>query len=134
MRKLFFPIALCLIILALAVPGFSAPSATVSGSEFKAGDTVTIEGMIEPGKDLYLVVAMQDMFAPQDTNGVHEVKRLKKYVKKANFTEDTKIPPLYYMLTNNPKAFGDVKKKRSSAALRFFWEKATAFTPPPCST
>ena len=80
-------------IIALAVPGFSAPTATVSSSEFKAGDTVTIEGMIEPGKDLYLVVTMQDLFAPQDTNGVHEVNRLKKDAAKANFNVDTKFRP-----------------------------------------
>ena len=112
MRKLFFPIALCLMIIALAVPGFSAPSATVSGSEFKAGDTVTIEGMIEPGKDLYLVVTMQDLFAPQDTKGVHEVKRLKKDAAKAKFNADTKIPPLYYLITTNPEAYGAEGKKK----------------------
>ena len=68
MRKLIFPIALCLMMIAVTVPGISAPNATISGSEFKAGDTVTIEGMIEPGKDLYLTVAMQEMFAPKDTD------------------------------------------------------------------
>jgi len=112
MRKLFFPIALCLMIIALAAPGFSAPTATVSGSEFKAGDTVTIEGMIEPGKDLYLVVTMQDLFAPQDTKGVHEVKRLKKDAAKAKFNADTKIPPLYYLITTNPEAYGAEGKKK----------------------
>ena len=52
MRKLSVFITLSIMIMAFATPSFSAPSATVSGSEFKAGDTVTIEGMIEPGQDL----------------------------------------------------------------------------------
>ena len=40
MRKLFFPITLCLMIIAFAAPGFSASSATISVSEFKSGDMV----------------------------------------------------------------------------------------------
>jgi len=112
MKKFIFPITLSLMIFALAMPGFSAPSATISGSEFKAGDMVTIEGMIEPGKDLYLSIAMQDMFAPQDTKGVHETKRLKKDAKKAKFNADTKIPPLFYLITTNPAAFGQEGKKK----------------------
>ena len=99
-------------IIAIAIPGFSAPTANISASEFKAGDTVTIDGMIEPGKDLYLSIAMQDMFAPQDTKGVHEVKRLKKDAKNAKFNADTKIPPLYYLITTNPEAFGEEGKKK----------------------
>ncbi len=113
MRKLFFTITLSIMMLAfVAAPGFSAPSATISGSEVKAGDTVTIEGMIEPGQDLYIAVAMQEMFAPEDTKGVHETKRLKKDADKAKFELNTKIPPLYYMLTTNADAFGAEGKKR----------------------
>ena len=103
---------LFLLIAGLAVPGLCAPAANVSQGEYKAGDVVTIEGTIDPGKDLYLVVAQQEMFAPQDTKGVHETKRLGKDAKKANFALDTKIPPLYYMLTTNPDAFGSEGKKR----------------------
>ncbi|MBW2611967.1 MAG: sulfite exporter TauE/SafE family protein [Deltaproteobacteria bacterium] len=112
MRKLIFPIVLCFMMIAFAVPGFGASSATISGSEFKAGDMVTIEGMVEPGQDLYIAVAMQEMFAPKDTNGVHETKRLKKDAGKAKFDLDTKIPPLYYLLTTKPNAFGAEGKKR----------------------
>ena len=112
MKKFIFPITLFIMIIALSVPGFSATTATISDSEFKAGDTVTIEGTIEPGADLYIVVTMQDLFAPKDTNGVHEVKRLKKDADKAKFDLDTEIPPLYYLLTTNPEAFGNEGKKR----------------------
>jgi uncharacterized protein len=112
MRKLMFSITACLMMMAFAVPGFSAPSGTLSGSEFKAGDMVTIEGMIDPGQELYIAVAMQDMFAPQDTKGVHETKRLKKDAAKKKFELDTQIPPLFYLLTTHPDAFGAEGKKR----------------------
>jgi hypothetical protein len=113
MRKFFVTITLSIaMLLFFTMPGFSAPSATVSDSEFKAGDTVTIEGMIEPGQELYIAVAMQDMFAAEDTDGVHETKRLKKDAEKAKFELDTQIPPLYYMLTTNADAFGAEGKKR----------------------
>ncbi len=112
MRKLIFPIGLCFMMIAFAVPVFGASSATISGSEFKAGDMVTIEGMLEPGQDLYIAVAMQEMFAAKDTNGVHETKRLKKDAGKAKFDLDTQIPPLYYLLTTKPDAFGAEGKKR----------------------
>jgi hypothetical protein len=99
-------------LLAFATSGLCADTAAISASSYKAGDTVTIEGTIAPGQDLYIAIAQQKMFAPKDTNGVHEIKRLKKDAKKANFTADTKIPPLYYMITNNPDAFGKVGKKK----------------------
>ena len=112
MRKLLLPIILCFTILAVAAPGMGASGASISGSEFKAGDMVTIEGTIDPGQDLYIAVAMTDMFAPQDTKGVHETKRLKKDASKGGFGLDTQIPPLYYMLTTNPDAFGAEGKKK----------------------
>ncbi len=70
------------------------------------GDTVTIEGSIEPGQDLYLAVAQQDEFKPSDSTMPHETKRFAKETKKQGFGLDTSIPPLYYMLTSNPTAFG----------------------------
>jgi uncharacterized membrane protein YfcA len=112
MKKLLFPLMLIFLIAGLAVPGLCAPAATVSGSEFKAGDVVTIEGTIDPGKDLYLVVSQKEMFAPKDTNGTHETRRFKKDAKKGKFSLDTQIPPLYYMLTNKPDAFGSEGKKK----------------------
>ncbi|WP_163337556.1 sulfite exporter TauE/SafE family protein [Desulfopila sp. IMCC35008] len=73
-----------------------------------AGDTVTIEGTIEPGQELYLAIAQQDMFKPADATMPHEKKRFAKESKKQGFGMDTAIPPLYYMLTSNPAAFGKV--------------------------
>ncbi len=100
----------------LLVPLFSAAGAiagsTVSSTVYKAGDVVEIKGQIEPGSDLYISIAQQEMFAPQDTDGVHEVKKFKKETKKGGFDMDTAIAPLYYLITNVPEKFGKTDKKK----------------------
>jgi uncharacterized membrane protein YfcA len=100
------------IALTAAVPGNAVASATISAADYKAGDPVTIEGSIAPGQDLYIAVAEQKMFAPDDTDGVHERKRLAKDAKSKGFNVDTAIPPLYYMLTTTPDKFGKVTEKK----------------------
>ena len=69
----------------LAVPGSTFAAAKISASEYQAVDTVTIEGTIEPGQDLYIAVAQQKMFAVKDTDGVHEQKRFKKDMKNFGY-------------------------------------------------
>ena len=96
----------------MAVPSVTLAAAKLSATEYSAGDTVTIEGNIMPGQGLYIAIAMQDKFAPKDTTGPHEVKTFKKDGKKTGFDKDTAIPPLYYLLTNNPGKFGKVVDKR----------------------
>lgn len=112
MKKSTFLLTTIFVLFAFAATGLCADTAKISASTYKAGDTVTIEGTIAPGQDLYIAIAQQKMFAPKDTNGPHEKKRLKKDAEKAKFNLDTKIPPLYYMLTNNPEAFGSITKKK----------------------
>jgi len=107
-----FSVLLFAAAIVMAVPGNSLAAATISASEYKVGDTVTIEGTITPGQDLYVAVSMQDKFAPKDTTGPHEIKTLKKEGKKFGFDKDTKVPPLYYMLTTNPEKFGKEVDKR----------------------
>jgi uncharacterized membrane protein YfcA len=93
-------------------PALADITGKVSDQQVQAGDTVTIEGDIEAGQELYVTIAQKKTFAPKDTNGAHEVKRLKKDAKKSKFTQDTAIPPLYYVITTNPAAFGSEGKKR----------------------
>ena len=112
MKKLLFSVLLFAAAIVIAVPGSTMAAATISAAEYNVGDTITVEGTIEPGQDLYVAVSMQDMFAPKDTKGPHEIKSLKKDGKKFGFDKDTKVPPLYYMLTTNPEKFGkEVDKK-----------------------
>ncbi len=112
MKKSLFLLTTVFALFAFAASGMCADTAKISASSYKAGDMVTIEGTITPGQDLYIAISQQKMFAPGDTNGAHEIKRFKKDAKKAKFNLDTKIPPLYYMLTNNPDAFGKIGKKK----------------------
>ncbi|MBW1957683.1 MAG: sulfite exporter TauE/SafE family protein [Deltaproteobacteria bacterium] len=124
MKKPLFLVVLLSIILVLITTGagICAATATVSASEYKAGDLVTIEGAIDPGQDLYLVIASQKTFAPKDTEGVHEVKTFKKDAKKKDFTQDSTIPALYYILTTKPEKFGKVTIKKFGGPS-FFTQK-----------
>ncbi len=72
----------------------------------KVGDTVTIKGAIEPGQELYIAIAQQTQFKPADATMPHEKKKFAKTVEKKDFGMETSIPPLYYVLTSNPDAFG----------------------------
>ncbi|WP_457552925.1 sulfite exporter TauE/SafE family protein, partial [Desulfobacula sp.] len=111
MKKTFMYFIMMSLVLCFTASGSFAGDG-ISASSYKAGDVVTITGKIAPGQDLYLAIAQQKMFAPKDTPGAFETKRLKKDGKKRGFANDTQIPPLYYMITNVPEKFGKVDKKR----------------------
>jgi uncharacterized membrane protein YfcA len=109
---LFQSLAVMAAVLLCASVAFATPSGKISAVEYQAGDTVTVEGTIDPGQDLFVTIAQKDMFAPKDTDGVHETKRLKKDADKAKFSMDTAIPPLYYLITTQPDLFGEVGNKK----------------------
>ncbi|MCK5837591.1 MAG: sulfite exporter TauE/SafE family protein, partial [Desulfobacula sp.] len=111
MKKFITHFMMTALFLLVSVSGSSAADG-ISASAYKAGDVVEIKGKIAPGQDLYLAIAQQEMFAPNDTTGVHEVKRLKSDAQKSGIELDTKIPPLYYLITNVPEKFGKVDKKK----------------------
>ncbi len=93
---------------------------TISATKYKAGDTVTIEGQITPGQELYIAIAQQKEFKSSDTDGKFEKKKLPKNGKKSGFSNDTSIPPLYYLITSNRDAFGkDVNKKFGGPSFIF---------------
>ncbi|MGD9234066.1 MAG: sulfite exporter TauE/SafE family protein [Desulfobacterales bacterium] len=124
MKKCLFPVILLSLGLVFLFVGSGAcsTSATISATEYKAGDMVTIEGTINPGQDLFIAISSQKTFAPKDTKGVHEVKTFKKDEKTIGFAEDTSIPALYYMLTTNPEKFGAITKKKFGGPS-FFTQK-----------
>jgi len=96
-------LACCMMTLLFSNVLFASANVTTDG---KAGDLVTIEGTIEPGQELYLTVAQQNEFKPADATMPHEKKKFAKETTKNGFAADTSIPPLYYVLTTNPTAFG----------------------------
>jgi uncharacterized protein len=111
MKKVFKHFIMMTLVLLVAASGSFAANG-ISASTYKAGDVVEVTGKIAPGQDLYLTIAQQEMFAPKDTNGAFEIKRLKKDGEKSGFANDTAIPPLYYLITNVPEKFGKIDKKR----------------------
>ena len=114
MKKLLplFSVLIFALAIFMAAPNSTCAEATISSTEYEVGDTVTIEGAIDPGQDLFIAIASQTAFAPKDTTGPHEIKRFKKEAKKRGFTKDTSVPVLYYMLTTNPDAFGKKVPKK----------------------
>lgn len=91
------------LLLLTSATSMAAVNVTTDG---KVGDAVTIEGQIEPGQELYIAVSQQEEFKPADATMPHEKKKFAKETQKQGFGMDTTIPPLYYMLTSNPTAFG----------------------------
>ena len=124
MKKCLSPAIMLSLVFVFAVVGLGVCSAaaTISATEYKAGDMVTIEGTIEPGQDLFIAVSSQKTFAPKDTKGVHETKRLNEDAKEKGFAKETSIPDLYYMLTSNPEKFGKITKKKFGGPS-FFTQK-----------
>jgi hypothetical protein len=124
MKKYLSPAIMLSLVFVFAVVGLGVCSAaaTISATEYKAGDMVTIEGTIEPGQDLFIAVSSQKTFAPKDTKGVHETKRLNEDAKEKGFAKETSIPDLYYMLTSNPEKFGKITKKKFGGPS-FFTQK-----------
>ncbi len=112
MKRSFWPTALVAAIFFLVAHTNCFAESSLSATEYKAGDTVKITGSIQPGADLYIAVAQQKEFAAKDSDGINEAKKLKKNAKKFGFKMDTSIPPLYYMLTNKPEAFGKKSNKK----------------------
>jgi len=66
MKKSMFLLTTFLVLFAFAATGLCADTVKMSASSYKAGDTVTIEGTITPGQDLYIAIAQQKMFAPKE--------------------------------------------------------------------
>ena len=114
MKKILplFSVLIFALAIFIAAPSSTYAEAKISATDYKAGDTVTITGDIEPGKDLCIAIASQTKFAPKDTTGPHEVKTFKKDGEKFGFAKDTEIPPLFYLLTTDPGKFGKKADKR----------------------
>ncbi len=110
----------CVLMAVFMATNLSFASVDISAAKYKAGETVTFTGSILPGQDLYIAVAQQKMFKSTDTDGKFEKKKLPKNGVKAGFSDDTAIPPLYYMLTTNRNAFGkDIDKKFGGPSFMF---------------
>ena len=96
--------------LLLLSSGALAVDAKLSAKNLKAGSPITIEGSIDPGQDLYVVISTEKMFKPSDAPGPKEKKRLTNGKNGKNAFGDTAIPPNYYVLTNVPETLATPKE------------------------
>jgi uncharacterized membrane protein YfcA len=83
--------------------GALAVEAKLAAKSVKAGSTISLEGTIAAGQDLFVVVSSEKMFSPDDALGPKEKKRLKNGKKGKNAFGDTAIPPIYYVVSNAPE-------------------------------
>ncbi|RUM34125.1 MAG: hypothetical protein DSY50_06945 [Desulfobulbus sp.] len=92
----------------LVSTGAMATEATLSAKSIKAGSPITVQGTIDAGQDLYVVVSSNKMFKPSEAPGPKERKRLTKGKKGKNIFGDTAIPPVYYVVTNAPDTLAKI--------------------------
>ena len=81
--KLPFVFALVVAMTAMAFPGSALAAAKLSNSAYNAGDTITVEGTIAPGEELFIAVSTQKEFATKDTTGVHEKRSCPRPPRKS---------------------------------------------------
>jgi len=117
--------SLRLFAIALAGLVFASTSAmavegTLSEKKKKAGSTIGVEGTIDPGQELFVVVCSDEMFSAKDAPGPKEKERLMKGKKGKNIFADTAIPPSYYVVTSNPEALATPKVSPKGQATGIF--------------
>ncbi len=84
--------------------------ATLGSSTVKAGSPVSVEGTIEAGQDLYVVISTEKMFSAPTALGPKERKRLQEGKGGKNAFGDTAIPSTYYVLTSVPDQLATPKE------------------------
>jgi uncharacterized membrane protein YfcA len=109
MKRISLLLGVVLASVMLISTGAMATEAKLSAKSIKAGSPISIEGTIDAGQDLYVVVSSEKMFKPSEAPGPKEKKRLVNGKKGKNAFGDTAIPPVYYVLTNNPDTLAKLK-------------------------
>jgi uncharacterized membrane protein YfcA len=104
--------SLLLIVLAglmFASSNAMAIDGTISAKSVKAGSSIGVEGSIDPGQELFVVVCTDYLFSPKDAPGPKEKSRLMNGKKGKHIFGDTAIPPSYYVVTTAPNALATAK-------------------------
>ncbi len=82
-----------------------AIDAKIAAKSVKAGTPVSVEGTIDPGSELTVIVCSDKMFTPADSPGSKEKKRLTEGKDGKNIFGDTAIPATYYVVSSTPETF-----------------------------
>jgi uncharacterized protein len=96
-----------LLFIALAGLVFASSNAmaidgTLSAGKVKAGSAIGVEGSIDPGQELFVVICTDKLFSAKDSPGPKEKERLMNGKKGKNAFGDTAIPPSFYVVTSSP--------------------------------
>lgn len=110
MRRISMVSGLIIACLLLVYSGAQAMEAKLGSKTITAGGTISVEGKIAPGKDLYVVVSTEKMFRSGNALGPKERKRLLNGKNGKNAFGDTAIPPNYYVVTNVPDSLATPKE------------------------
>jgi len=110
MKKVTVLVAAVLSAVFLFTSNSQAADAKLGSTQVKAGTPITVSGTIEPGQDLYVTVASEKMFAPQDAPGPKEKSRLTNGKNGKNAFGDTEIPASFYVVTSAPETLAAPKE------------------------
>lgn len=102
MKKISLFFIFALINTMLVATGAWAMDAKISEKSVKAGSSISVEGNIDPGQDLFVVVGSAEMFDASKAPGSKEKARLSEGKDGKNAFGETAIPPIYYVISNAP--------------------------------
>jgi len=102
MKRISLLLGIVLASVMLVSSGALAMEAKLGAKSVKAGSAISLEGTIDAGQDLFVVISSEKMFSAADALGPKEKKRLKDGKKGKNAFGDTSIPPIYYVVSNAP--------------------------------
>ncbi|HIP39534.1 MAG TPA: sulfite exporter TauE/SafE family protein [Desulfocapsa sulfexigens] len=109
MKKFSMLMAVVLACTVFASTNALAVEGTLSANKITAGASIGVEGSIDPGQELFVVVCTDKLFSAKDAPGPKEKKRLMEGKKGKNIFGDTAIPPSYYVVTSTPDALATAK-------------------------
>jgi len=109
MKKFSMLMAVVLACTVFASTNALAVEGTLSANKITAGTSIGVEGSIDPGQELFVVVCTDKLFSAKDAPGPKEKKRLMEGKKGKNIFGDTAIPPSYYVVTSTPDALATAK-------------------------
>jgi len=69
MKRIYLLLGIVLASVMLVSSGALAVEAKLAAKSVKAGSPVTVEGTIEAGQDLFVVISTDEMFKPADAPG-----------------------------------------------------------------
>jgi uncharacterized membrane protein YfcA len=98
----------------------AAGEAKLSTDQLVAGEAITVSGNVEPGEELYVVIASEELFKPADALGAKELVELRDGKNGKNAFGDTGIPPVYYVITSQPETLATPKKSTKGQTSGLF--------------